>query len=467
METIRILHTNDLHSHFEHFPKIGRYLKKVQQDQTVDEVYTFDAGDFMDRSHTLTDATDGQINIKLMNEFHYTAGTIGNNEGISNPHNILEHLFDRVNYPIILANLREENEEMPKWAQDYKIITTKKKTRIALVGLTAAYPLTYAPNHWHVKQLGQTMDRVLTEIKGKYDILILITHVGLKMDRWLSQYYPQIDLIIGGHSHDLLKNGEKDNGVWITQTGKWGNYVGNIIVEIDKHKVVKIKPSVVATASMPEEAKDESIIQSYLNKGKQILDKEHVANLPKKFQNDKVAAVQVSLDAIADFAHTDLAILSSGLFLSSFKSGILTKYDLQKALPHPIHVVRSTLVGSDLWRLIMEIEKNRHYLDHFHLQGMSFRGKIFGQMYYKGIKVDLARRIVYVNGKEIDPKRKYKIAGLDHYVLIPFFPTLAIVGENEFLFPQFLREVVGDFLAKKYPLTKRSEVNEKRKKFKR
>lgn len=28
MEQLRILHTNDLHSHFEHFPKIGRYLQK-------------------------------------------------------------------------------------------------------------------------------------------------------------------------------------------------------------------------------------------------------------------------------------------------------------------------------------------------------------------------------------------------------------------------------------------------------
>ena len=64
-ETWRILHTNDLHSHFEHFPKIGRYLKKAQADTSVDEVYTFDAGDFMDRSHPLTDATEGQANIKL------------------------------------------------------------------------------------------------------------------------------------------------------------------------------------------------------------------------------------------------------------------------------------------------------------------------------------------------------------------------------------------------------------------
>lgn len=54
-----------------------------------------------------------------------------------------------------------------------------------------------------------------------------------------------------------------------------------------------------------------------------------MANLPEKFADDKVAAVQVSLDAIADFAKTDLAILSSGLFLPPFKSGIITQYDLQ------------------------------------------------------------------------------------------------------------------------------------------
>ena len=138
MEKIRILHTNDLHSHFEHFPQIGRYLKQIQNHPDADEVYTFDAGDFMDRSHPLTDATEGQSNIKLMNEFHYTAGTIGNNEGISNPHAVLEHLFDHVDYPIILSNLREEDELMPKWAQDYHILKTKKGTRIALVGLTAA-----------------------------------------------------------------------------------------------------------------------------------------------------------------------------------------------------------------------------------------------------------------------------------------------------------------------------------------
>lgn len=452
MEKIRILHTNDLHSHFEHFPKIKRYLEKVQKNPHADEVFTFDAGDFMDRSHPLTDATKGQFNIEMMNDFHYDAGTIGNNEGISNSHEVLEHLFDNVQYPILLSNLREEDESMPKWAKDYQILTTKKGTRIALIGLTAAYPMTYAPNHWHVKMLGETMDRVLPKIKGKYDLLFLITHVGLKMDCWLARHYPEIDLIIGGHSHDLIKNGRKVEQAWITQTGKWGNYIGDIMLEVDDHKIKKVAPNTISVASLPECDTDQQEVEEYRQRGKEMLNKDVIAFLPEKFADDKMAAIQVSLDAIADFANTDIAMLSSGLFLTPFKAGKITKYDLQAALPHPMHVVKSTLKGRDLWRLIMEIEKNRHYLDHFPLQGMSFRGKIFGQVYYKGIKVDMNTRIVYVNGHEIDPDRDYQIADLDHYVLIPFFPTLAIVGDNEFLFPQFLREVIANYLTKKYPV---------------
>ena len=101
MEKLRIVHTNDLHSHFEQFPKIKRSLHKAQNDKSVDQTFTFDAGDFMDRSHPLSDATEGQANIKLMNEFNYDAITIGNNEGISNSHAVLEKLFDHANFPVV------------------------------------------------------------------------------------------------------------------------------------------------------------------------------------------------------------------------------------------------------------------------------------------------------------------------------------------------------------------------------
>ncbi|MCZ3622483.1 bifunctional metallophosphatase/5'-nucleotidase [Lactobacillus mulieris] len=459
MEKIRILHTNDLHSHFEKFPKIKRFLNAAQKDNTVDQVYTFDAGDFMDRSNPLSDATNGHANIELMNQFNYDAVTIGNNEGISNPHEVVEHLFDYAQFPTVLANLREEDESMPKWCTSYKIFTTKKKTRIAVIGLTAPYPMTYGPNHWHVKMLGEVLPDLLTALKGKYDILVGLTHIGVNLDSWIAEKFSEFDLIVGGHTHTLLETGKWVNNTLIVQTGKWGRYVGdvNLIVD-DHHKITSMKACVHETAQMAEQAQDLSESKALFEKGKQLLEKEKIADLPALFADDKEEALAVSLDAIADFAGTDLAMLSTGLFLTPFKQGIMTRFDLQTCLPHPMHVVRTTLKGSDLWRLVMEIEKNRHFLRKFHLIGMSFRGKVFGEVYYRNIQVDMKTRLVYVNGEEIDPDRYYQIATLDHYILIPFFPTLAVVGENEFLFPKVLSQVIGEYLAKKYPI-KKGEVS--------
>ena len=64
---------------------------------------------------------------------------------------------------------------------------------------------------------------------------------------------------------------------------------------------------------------------------------------------------------------------------------------------------------------------------------------------------------MYINGKEIDPEKEYTLALLDHYVLIPFFPTISIMGKNKFLFPDYLRTVIGNYLKKKYPITKEKE----------
>lgn len=453
MEKLRIIHTNDLHSHFENFPKVGRFIAQAQKDTSFDQVLTFDAGDFMDRSHPLTEATDGQVNIDFMNSFHYDAVTIGNNEGVCNPDNVLEHLFDRADFDVVLADVFNQDGSPIDWAKPYKIITTKKGTRIAVVGFTAAYPMTYNPNGWEVKSPLLLLGKILEELAGHYDLLFLLTHVGIGQDRLLAKRFPQIDLIIGGHSHTLLPGGERYGRTWIVQTGKWGRYVGDVTVEVDDdHRLVEISPKTIEMKERPEMPGDEELIADWWNHGYQLLERDKVAWLPDKFDDDTIAAVQVSLDAMANFAKTDLAFLNSGLFLAPFKKGLITRADLHKSLPHPMHVARARLQGSDLWRLVLEVEKNRHFLHKFPLRGMSFRGKIFGDIYYKGLKYSKHDRQVYVDGHKIDKDKEYTIAVLDHHILVPFFPTLAIAGNNTILAPKFLGEVVGDYLTKKYPL---------------
>lgn len=46
-ETIHLMHTNDMHSHFENWPRIQRFLLEKQRNYT--QSYTFDIGDAIDR----------------------------------------------------------------------------------------------------------------------------------------------------------------------------------------------------------------------------------------------------------------------------------------------------------------------------------------------------------------------------------------------------------------------------------
>lgn len=106
MEKIILLHTNDLHSHLENWPKLRRFLLNRKQEETANKrIITVDLGDFVDRWHPLTEATNGQANVQLMNQIHYDAATIGNNEGVGNSKTELNQLYDQANFDILLDNL--------------------------------------------------------------------------------------------------------------------------------------------------------------------------------------------------------------------------------------------------------------------------------------------------------------------------------------------------------------------------
>src|SRR5699024_4778620 len=80
-----------------------------------------------------------------------------------------------------------------------------------------------------------------------------------------------------------------------------------------------------------------------------------------------------------------------------------------------------------------------------------FRGKIFGQMVYNGITYDSINHQVFWKNKPIDLNKNYTFTTVDHLMFVPFFPTIEIAGKNEFLFPEFIRCVVGDYLKAHYP----------------
>jgi 5''-nucleotidase/2'',3''-cyclic phosphodiesterase and related esterases len=454
MEKIQIVHTNDLHSHFENFPRVKRFIDESRQKSTADDFYLFDLGDAMDRAHPLSEATNGQANIEWMNPLHYDAATIGNNEGLGNSHEELEHLYDQANFPVILDNVYEKDGQLAHFAKPYKIITTKQQTKIGIIGLTAPYILTYPLLSWDIKLVQEKLPQALAMVKD-CDVIILLSHLGVSMDRLIAQKHPEITVIIGSHSHHLFPKGEVDNGVLLAAAGKYGQHIGTIDLELDdSKKIVNKSAFTTKTESLPVESGDEIWIKQQFAKGENLLDHQQVAKLPHALSSDYTAQnsiMQEALTATQEFAHSEVAILSSGLFLGDLPEGIITEKNLHDILPHAIHVMKTTMTGDNVWRLVMEMEKNRLYLRNHMQKGMGFRGKIFGELVYRGITID-EKRNVYINGKELNKNQEYTLALLDHYLFVPYFPSIEIAGNNEIMYPKFLRSVFGDYLSKKYPI---------------
>ena len=117
-----------------------------------------------------------------------------------------------------------------------------------------------------------------------------------------------------------------------------------------------------------------------------------------------------------------------------------------------MHLVRVTLTGKEMIRFVKEIEKNRSFLRRFPIVGMGFRGKTFGDIVMAGIHYDEINDTVLWQGNALEETQEYTFATVDHWVFIPFFPTLEIAGKIEFLFPEFIRTVLGNYLNQKNQL---------------
>ncbi|MBI5707079.1 MAG: hypothetical protein HZC36_08835 [Armatimonadetes bacterium] len=61
------------------------------------------------------------------------------------------------------------------------------------------------------------------------DLFIALTHIGITQDRRLAEACPELDLILGGHSHTVLEQPERIGTTWICQGGSHGRYVGRYV----------------------------------------------------------------------------------------------------------------------------------------------------------------------------------------------------------------------------------------------
>lgn len=145
--------------------------------------------------------------------------------------------------------------ELDKHLKKSKIVDVKGEK----IGLIGASPmdlferLTH-PDYYkdcYISDLDDTIESVQEEVDNlkKQDInkIILLSHLGYKRDKVLAENTDGIDVIIGGHTHELIKDitegenllySKSGEPVIITEAGKDGNYFGKLNLTFDKDGVI-------------------------------------------------------------------------------------------------------------------------------------------------------------------------------------------------------------------------------------
>lgn len=442
METIHIYHTNDVHSHLENWPRIRQFLMQERQrhDHMGEAFFLFDIGDFIDRWHPFTEATLGTGNINLLNESQYHAVTIGNNEGVNLAHDDLNHLYDHANFSILTANLYQQNGDYPHWVKPYEIYQTARGTRVGVIGLTAQFAHLYELLGWKVTEPISELKKWLKPLKEQADIVILLSHLGIRDDEQIAAEFPEIDVILGAHTHHVLETGKQVGSTIIGAAGKFGNYVGRVALALDKQRSIIDKQAILYDEKeLPAVPYEKNIVDSFLEKGKEILQTK-VTTLKKPLVNDPFQETELALvlcRALREWCNADCAMLNAGLLLGPL-AGDVTIYDLLTICPHPINPCVIQLTGKELLEVLAEAKDKN--LAHRKIKGLGFRGTVLGIFVYDRIRFSNGK--VFVDDNVLDEEKTYTLALPDMFTFGHFFKNIFPHKEKKYFLPEFLRDLL-------------------------
>lgn len=255
---LTILHTNDMHSRIDPFPKgsaqwadqggmarRAALVAKIRQEQP--NVLLLDAGDIW-QGTPYFNFFGGELEYKLMSQMHYDAATLGNHD-FDNGLGGLEKMLPHAQFPFLIANYDFAQTPLKGRFQPYKVFV-KQGVRIGVFGVGIEMAgLISDKNYGATKYLdpiavAREQEQHLRQVE-KCDLVVCLSHLGYQYtttkvdDHKLAAGAPGLDLIIGGHTHTFLDaptvvEGPQGHRTLINQVGWSGIKLGRIDYVFDR-----------------------------------------------------------------------------------------------------------------------------------------------------------------------------------------------------------------------------------------
>ena len=250
---LTILHTNDVHSHIDPFPKdhadfpgLGGLARRAGLVQSIREenpnTLLLDAGDIF-QGTPYFNFYGGELEFKLMSKLKYDASTIGNHDFDNGIDGLLAQL-PYASFDFLIANYDFSNTVLDGYTKPYKTyVRDGIKVGIYGIGIQLAGLVTkklYKETEYlDPYEIASDIETRLRETE-KCDVVICLSHLGYSYenenkpdDLTLAQRTKHTDLIIGGHTHTFLERptivtNASGRDILVNQVGCFGVNLGRI-----------------------------------------------------------------------------------------------------------------------------------------------------------------------------------------------------------------------------------------------
>ncbi|MCL1948948.1 MAG: bifunctional metallophosphatase/5'-nucleotidase [Turicibacter sp.] len=337
MPKLRLLHTNDMHSYLDDFARLAYLVNKIRDEHP--DTLLFDAGDSVSGS-IYYNLYEGKKEATFMTLLGYDAMTLGNHDFDRGTHGVL-NFISSCSVPVISSNIDFSRDEALPELPNYLI-----KNNWGIFALTTLETIEKAePSPETVfKNPLNVAKEMVAHLKGlQLDGIILLSHLGKSMDERLALAVPGIDVIIGGHTHDVLYEPIRVGDTFILQAGCHGKFLGEFSLDLsDRSYIAKIHD---IDGKIPEDKAFEPLIRG-IQKERDRFSSRVIAEAAFRLDGDRAQIKtgetnlgNLVIDAYFQKAKNlgyqpDCAILNGLGIRTSLEKGPISIGDLVKVLPY-------------------------------------------------------------------------------------------------------------------------------------
>lgn len=364
---ISILHTNDMHSYMENFPKKAQLIADIRARNEKEGVptFVFDSGDLFS-GNIFFNIYRGVKEIELMNQIDCQAMTLGNHE-FDHGDELLSRLDDYAQFPIVSSNLRYRDVEV---ADELVLLEDVLEfdmngNPLYVLGLTTletqevASPSENVIFEDHRQALRRLVDQIVSQNPSAH--LVLLSHLGYDEDVHLAKDFPELNVILGGHTHTILKQPSQIGGVSICQAGQYGRFVGHLSLRCfadGRHEVLAY--DLIEVEKLTQEDRAVKAIIDQMKSERDAAFSKPIAILPQALDGERDSIRQglstlapVICQALFEQAsqlglQADGAVINGFGIRASLSAGPIFYSDLVKVLPFSKRVLLVRIKGRDL-----------------------------------------------------------------------------------------------------------------------